>query len=157
MTGHRGLAGEIGHITVDPKGLRCGCGNIGCLETVASDLALARLISARLGKTVGIDQAIELARNRKLKIEAEIDRTIEYLAIGMAAVINILNPAAVLVQGRMFDLADKLFDRLLALVRRRALGPALEECKILRVSGSKLQNAVASTIYHLTTVLGPKV
>ena len=45
MAGHSGLAGEIGHITVDPQGRRCGCGNIGCLETVASDLALAGLIS----------------------------------------------------------------------------------------------------------------
>jgi N-acetylglucosamine repressor len=157
IAGHRGLAGEIGHITVDPNGRRCGCGNAGCLETVASDLALARAISDKLGKTISIDQAIDLARNGKLKADAEIGRTIEYLAIGVAAVVNVFNPAAVLVQGRMFDLGDGLFEQLLTLVRRRALGPALEGCKIVRVSGSKLQSAVAGTIYHLTTVLGPKV
>jgi predicted NBD/HSP70 family sugar kinase len=157
VTGHRGLAGEIGHITVEPHGRRCGCGNVGCLETVASDLALAELVSAKIGKTVSMAQVIELVRAGKLEIDAEIDRTIEYLAIGVAAVVNIFNPAAVLVQGWMFDLREGLFEQLLALVGRRALGPVLADCAILRVSGSKLQSAVAGTIYHLTTVLGPKV
>ena len=41
VRGHSGFAGEIGHITVEPKGRPCGCGNRGCLETVASDTALA--------------------------------------------------------------------------------------------------------------------
>ena len=40
VRGHSGFAGEIGHITVTPGGHRCGCGNRGCLETVASDTAL---------------------------------------------------------------------------------------------------------------------
>lgn len=40
--GTRGLAGEIGHIPVDPAGVRCACGSYGCLETVASGAALAR-------------------------------------------------------------------------------------------------------------------
>ena len=44
LVGHKGMAGEIGHITVEPNGRPCGCGNVGCLETVATDLALARLI-----------------------------------------------------------------------------------------------------------------
>jgi predicted NBD/HSP70 family sugar kinase len=157
VAGHSGLAGEIGHITVEANGRLCGCGNVGCLETVASDLALAELISAKIGKTVSMAQVIELVRAGKLEIDAEIDRTIEYLAIGVATVVNIFNPAAVLVKGRMFDLREGLFEQLLVLVGRRALRPVLADCTILRVSSSKLQSAVAGTIYHLTTVLGPKV
>jgi N-acetylglucosamine repressor len=155
IAGHRGLAGEIGHITIDPQGRRCGCGNIGCLETVASDLALASLISEKVGKTLSFARAFELVRSGELRADAEIDRTVQYLAIGIAAIVNIFNPAAVLVQARMFDVREGIFDQLLEHVRRRALGPVLADCKIMRASGSKLQSAVAGIIHHLTSVLGP--
>ncbi len=157
MTGHSGLAGEIGHITVDLGGRRCGCGNIGCLETVASDLALAGLIAEKIGQTLSLARAFELVRSGELRADAEIDRTIAYLAIGIAAVVNIFNPAAVLVQARMFDVRAGVFEQLLELVQRRALSPVLADCKIMRAAGSKLQSAVAGTIHHLTSVLGPRV
>ncbi|MEF3403401.1 ROK family protein [Agromyces sp. CCNWLW203] len=42
LRGGHGIAGEIGHIPIDPAGVMCGCGQRGCLETVASGLAIAR-------------------------------------------------------------------------------------------------------------------
>ncbi|HHW14311.1 MAG TPA: ROK family protein, partial [Firmicutes bacterium] len=44
----RNAAGEVGHLTVDPNGLRCNCGNWECLETVASGLALVRRMAVAL-------------------------------------------------------------------------------------------------------------
>jgi N-acetylglucosamine repressor len=157
LAGHRGLAGEIGHITVDTSGRRCGCGNIGCLETVASDMALAGMISEKIGKSPGIAKTFELVRSGQVRADAEIDRTIEYLAIGVAAIANIFNPAAVFIHAGMFDLREGLFEQLLKIVRRRALSPVLADCQIMRASGSKLQSAVAGIIHHLTAVLGPRV
>ena len=157
MAGHNGLAGEIGHITVDPQGSRCGCGNVGCLETVASDMALAGMISARIGKTVNFAKAFEMVRSGELKADAEIDRAVEFLAIGVAALVNIFNPSAVLVLARMFDIREGLFEQLLEIVQRRALSPVVADCKIMRASCGKLQSAIAGTIHHLTSVLGPKV
>lgn len=43
LRGGHGVAGEIGHIPIDPHGVRCGCGQVGCLETVASGSAIARM------------------------------------------------------------------------------------------------------------------
>lgn len=43
LRGGRGAAGEIGHIPVDPSGVACACGQRGCLETVASGSAVARM------------------------------------------------------------------------------------------------------------------
>ena len=60
ITGHKGLAGEIGHIPHDPNGRLCGCGNRGCLETVASDSALAWMISQRIGRDVAIEEVLSL-------------------------------------------------------------------------------------------------
>jgi N-acetylglucosamine repressor len=157
IAGHSGLAGEIGHVTVVADGRRCGCGNVGCLETVASDLALAGLIAERVGRPLGMAKAFELVRSGQVRADAEIERTIEYLAIGIAALVNIFNPAAVLVHARLLDLQEGAFHRLTELVARRALSPSLADCKIMRSSTSKLQSAVAGTIHHLTSVLGPKV
>ncbi len=157
LSGHSGMAGEIGHITVEPNGRLCGCGNIGCLETVGNDTALAARISEKLGKPVDIQSVIEMAQAGKLDADAEIRQTIDYLAIGVAAVVNIFNPAAVFVQARMFDIRDGLFELLLEAVARRALGPSLAGCQVLRSSGTKLHAAVAGTIHHLTTVLRPRV
>lgn len=157
MAGHSGLAGEIGHITVEPNGRPCGCGNAGCLETVASDLALAGMISEKAGKSLNFTTAFELVRSGQVRADAEIDRAVEFLAIGVAALVNIFNPAAVLVQSRMFDVRKGVLEQLIERVRRRALGPAIADCKIMRASCSKLQSAIAGTIHHLTSDLGPKV
>ncbi len=157
MAGHNGLAGEIGHITVEPNGSRCGCGNVGCLETVASDMALAGMISAKIGKTMNITKAFDLVRSGVLNADAEIGRAVEFLAIGIAALINIFNPSAVLVLARMFDIREGLFEQLLEIIQRRALSPVVADCKIMRASCGKLQSAIAGTIHHLTSVVGPKV
>ena len=64
LKGRSGLAGEIGHITaVAEGGRKCGCGNTGCLETVASDSALAWHASQKLGRAVNVDEVIELAKS----------------------------------------------------------------------------------------------
>jgi glucokinase len=47
-TGFRGVSGEIGHMTVVPNGLRCGCGNRGCLETISSGPAITAEAARRI-------------------------------------------------------------------------------------------------------------
>lgn len=155
LSGQSGLAGELGHVTVEASGARCGCGNLGCLETVATDSALCRLVSAKLGRLVRIDEVIELTRTGQLDAISEVDRTCEYLAIAIAAVINIFNPSILFVHGRLFGLGDGLFSRLEARARERALKPSQAECQILLARGSKRQGAVAGILQHLTDSLVP--
>ena len=47
-TGSGGFAGELGHITIDRNGPVCNCGNVGCLEAMASGSAVARMARDRL-------------------------------------------------------------------------------------------------------------
>ena len=142
ITGHRGLGGELGHITVDPSGRLCGCGNHGCLETVATEAALVSAVSDKLGRLIEFDEMMPLMREGKLQPTTEINRTLEYLAIGIAAVINLFNPAAVLIYGRLFDVQEGLFEHLIEIVRRRSLPPSMADCRILHVlKGSKRQGA----------------
>jgi predicted NBD/HSP70 family sugar kinase len=151
LGGHSGLGGELGHITVDIHGQRCGCGNCGCLETVATDTALASALSTRLGRPVSIEEIVPLVQSGQLKAEKEITEVLEYLAVGLAAVINIFNPSRLFVHGRLLDARADLFARLLERTRQRALAPAMADCTIIRARGNKRLGATAGIIQRLTT------
>lgn len=56
LRGRNGTAGELGHITVDWHGKRCNCGNVGCLESIASGMAIAR----RAQEAIGMERGKEL-------------------------------------------------------------------------------------------------
>jgi N-acetylglucosamine repressor len=155
LTGHRGMAGEVGHITVSDAGWPCGCGNRGCLETVASDSSFARRVSKRLGRRVTIEKAIELARSGKPSLAEELDDTCRYLAVGVAAVINLFNPSTLFIHGRIFEADEGLFGRLVERARARALPPSFVDCRIVQARGSKRQGAIAGIIQHLTSAIGP--
>jgi predicted NBD/HSP70 family sugar kinase len=157
VRGHSGFAGEIGHITVCPGGRSCGCGNQGCLETVASDTALAWRVSRRLGRHVDIDEVIRLVRSGEVDLKEDCHEVIRYLAIGLAAVINIFNPSTLFIHGQIFDVEEDLFGRVLEETRKRALTPSFADCRIVRAQGSKRQGAVASIIQHLMDSVVPEM
>lgn len=157
MEGRSGLAGELGHVTVAPEGRLCGCGNRGCLETVATDSAFALALSERIGRSLDIDEALRLVRDNEVHAEQELRSVCEYLAIAMAAAINIFNPAMLFVHGRLFDAQDGLFEMTCELTRRRTLAPSFADCRILRARYNKSQGAIAAAMQSLFDSLGPLV
>ena len=122
LTGYSGFAGEIGHITVDPEGLLCGCGNKGCLETVASDPAYRRL-------------------RKKLSVAKASGEVLKYQALGVAAAINLFNPSVVCVHSALKDKVPDYLERLTKLTAARALAPSFQACKILIAGTGKLKGA----------------
>jgi predicted NBD/HSP70 family sugar kinase len=158
LRGHSGLAGEIGHVTaVANGGRRCGCGNTGCLETVASDSALAWHASRKLGRPVAVDEVIALARAGQVDLTAELDEIAGYLAVGVAAVINLFNPAVVFIHSPLFDIDQALLSRVIERAGQRTLPPSFAECRILQAEGSKHQGAVAGVIRYLTDAIAPEL
>ena len=158
LKGRSGLAGEIGHITaVAQGGRKCGCGNTGCLETVASDSALAWHASQKLGRAVNADEVIELAKSGAVDLRAELREVAGFVAVGVAAVVNLFNPAALFVHTPLFEIDPSLFELVCELARQRALPPSFAECEIVRAKGSKLQGAVAGVIQHLTDAVAPEL
>lgn len=155
LTGYSGLAGEIGHVTVELDGRLCGCGNHGCLETVASDSALAYAISQRLGRRVSVEEAIEGLRSGEIAPGPELQRTCRYLSVGIAAAINLFNPSTLFVHGRLFEADECLFPCLVEETRKRALPPSFADCRIVQAQASKRQGAIAAIIEHLTDQLAP--
>lgn len=153
LLGYSGLAGEIGHITIDPKGRTCGCGNHGCLETLATDSSFATRVSERLNSAMDFEEVRSLIETGEVDAEAELKDVTLYLAIAMAAAINMLNPKTLFIHAETFDLQDGLFEHVVELTRRRALSASFAQCEIRRATGNKQLGAVAGIIHHLTTEL----
>ena len=158
LTGHSGMAGEIGHLTaVAEGGQLCGCGNRGCLETVASDSALAVRASEKLGRKVDVDEVIDLVTTGQVDIRAELTEAVRYLAVGVAAVINLFNPATLFIHSRLFEIDEALFEAVVEKARQRSLPPSFADCRIVRARGSKRQGAVAGVIQQLTNAVAGDV
>lgn len=158
LKGRSGLAGEIGHFTaVAEGGRRCGCGNTGCLETVASDSALAWHASRKLGRAVNVDEVIELAKSGAVDLHAELREVAGFVAVSVAAVINLFNPATVFIHTPLFEIDPTLFETVVEKARERALPPSFADCRIVRAKGSKRQGAVAGIIQHLTDAVAPEL
>jgi predicted NBD/HSP70 family sugar kinase len=151
VTGHSGLAGEVGHITAVADGGRvCGCGNRGCLETVASDRALAVRASEKLGRDVDVDEVIDLLKAGAVDLADELRSAVKYHAVGVAAVLNLFNPATLFIHTRLFETDPNLFDEVVRQAGARALPPAFADCRIVPAKGSKRQGAVAGIVRRLT-------
>jgi N-acetylglucosamine repressor len=127
------------------------------LETVASDTSLAWRVSRRLGREVDIDEVIRLVHSGELDIGQECNDLVRFLAIGLAAVINVFNPSTLFIHGQLFDADERLFGRVLEQTSKRALAPSFADCRIIRAQGSKKQGAIAGIIQHLIDSVVPEM
>lgn len=135
--GARGLAGEVGHMIVDPAGPRCVCGSRGCLEAMASGAALAerarKLIESGraplLQEIVGYreptatDLFTAAQRGDKLA-EAEIRHAGHVLGLALGSLVNVLNPEAITLSGGLLAMGEILLDPMRKAMYSLAYGPA---------------------------------
>ena len=157
LAGQNGFAGEIGHSTVVSNGLRCHCGNRGCLETVASQWALVDRVSQRLKRDVDMDEVVNLVRDGNVVATSEVRRLCKYLAIGLSHAVNMFNPGRVFVYGRIFEDFPELLDLLVEQTGRLSLRPAFAKCQISRAGTTPLEGAIASIISYLTDARVPEM
>lgn len=101
LTGAAGYGGEVGHIPVNPDGLPCRCGSTGCWETeVGAGALLRRAGEPAEGGTAAWDEVLRAAAaGSPVALEAFAE-TGRWMGIGLAGIINVLNPQLVLLGGR---------------------------------------------------------
>jgi predicted NBD/HSP70 family sugar kinase/biotin operon repressor len=128
--GHRGTAGEIGHVLMDPSGVICRCGNRGCLETLASAPAVVDLISASRARHVSIEDVLALARDGDAGARRAIGDAGRAVGSALAALVNALNPEMVVVGGDLSEAGDVLLEPLRASLERSALPVATESLTV---------------------------
>jgi glucokinase len=144
--GHNLTAGEIGHMVIEVNGPKCGCGNRGCLEALASRTAIFRKIQSAVKdgqKTILTDMlGDDLAdmRSGDLRkairkgdkfVEKIVEEAAEYAGIGVANLINILNPEIVVVGGGVIEaLENEVMPSLLKAVKEHVMPGTMDGIKI---------------------------
>lgn len=116
LTGATGIAGHLGHVTVDPNGPRCSCGRRGCVEQVASGSAIAREATALFGRPHTTEQVFEAAAEDEPWARAIIQESVTNLAAAIATIRMVLDPELVVIGGGV-GLAKGYIDRLHAALR----------------------------------------
>ncbi len=130
--GKCGFAGELGHITVNPEGDLCNCGNRGCLETEASAPKIVRnyqALSGTGGPVTSRDVYLLARKGDKAALES-FARCAYYLGIGLGIVINFLNPERILVGGGVVSAGRYLLAPAVAEARRRSHRVSFACCRI---------------------------
>lgn len=135
--GASGLAGEIGHIIVNPAGPKCNCGSRGCLEAMVSGVAFAGRAAKLLGERkspvlheiVGYgeptaEHLYEAASRGDITCEAEIRHGGHLLGLGLGSLVNVLNPDAVTLSGGLLAMGEMLVGPMRAAMYSLAYGPA---------------------------------
>ncbi|WP_420450043.1 ROK family protein [Candidatus Palauibacter sp.] len=164
------VAAEIGHMTIDSTGRKCGCGNYGCLEAYASGPAIAsRAVDGLKAGAESMLPALVEGDLRAITAETVSDaivagdeyagdvmrETARYLGTGLANLINVLNPEMIVVSGGVTRAGRHLFDPLRREVRKRAFRPAAEACRIVRTELGGMAGVIGAAAVFRVARLGP--
>ena len=136
IRGHDNIAGEFGHMPLNLEGPPCMCGASGCWEAYVSNLAsIARYFGHNLSKvdtnsivehhnSFTVIDLIGRARSGDPKAITAIDSTARYLGLGLAAIINLLNPDVIYLAGEIIMAWDLIEARVRQAISERALTEA---------------------------------
>jgi len=142
--GATGVAGELGHMTIEPDGPLCGCGNRGCLEALASGTAIAArgeelvaqggsALLARLAQEeddLTAETVSRAADQGDIACQGIIRRARYYLGVGLASYVNIFNPEVIIIGGGLAKAGELLLAPARAEMAARAMREALKAVQL---------------------------
>lgn len=145
--GKCGMTGELGHIIVEPNHpVQCTCGNYGCLETLASGRAIAMQAQNEIHKSKYLLQYCDgnpenitaetvaiAAREGDIHSQKILLKSAEYIGIGLATLVNLFNPEAIILGGGLVYAGDYLFNQIPTIIEKRTL-PQISRNVIVQTS-----------------------
>ena len=135
LHGAVGMAGELGHMTIDPNGNPCGCGNFGCLEKIASATAVEAMADMMsLGNHLTSQQVYELTLDGNEKAKMIFQQMGWALGIGLANLINIFNYPLFLLSGGMLPAWDAFAPTMMEEIRKRSFTFRNTETRVERAT-----------------------
>ncbi|MGC9468497.1 MAG: ROK family protein [Anaerolineae bacterium] len=167
LSGVSGLAGEVGHMTIDPHGPRCNCGKLGCWEAFVSAPALFNRIremiaagqSSELTEDVlanfnrsAIPTVVEAAQKGDEATRNALAETANLIGLGLADLVNVFNPERVVLGGYLSPLYPLMLPQIESVVEERALRWTCEACDIAIAeygSDASLMGTIATIYDHV--------
>lgn len=158
--GATGTSGEIGHIIVDVGGRPCGCGGCGCLEAYASRLAIEKRIIGALKKGRKSDIENYLVEDKPIKtsmirkslenkdelVTQIINEASEYLASGLASVINFYNPKLIILGGGLMNAVDYFYEKSTTLAKIKSLQTPATNIKFARAKLGDFSGVIGAAL-----------
>lgn len=165
--GASGITGEIGHMMVDSNGLKCNCGNYGCLETIASTTRIVeqakKLVKEGVASKLNDIQDVEEISAQSV-IDAARDgdgvsinlllESARFLGLAISSIVNILNPEKVILGKEFVNYADIVLDHLKEIVRCKALKQTAKDIEITRSKLGERASLLGSAIIPLKVFFG---
>ena len=163
-TGAIGIAGEVGHMTIDDNGPICSCGNRGCWEMLASGTALSREARLRISKGVKTSileyaegnienvsaQAIQRAAEKGDKLAKElVAQTGYYVGVGLASLVNIFNPELIVIGGGLSNIGDMLLEPAFKTAEKRAYKEAFQAVRFSSAELGRNSGVIGAATFAL--------
>jgi glucokinase len=157
-----GTAGEIGHLTMDPDGPLCTCGNRGCLETYASGVAIQKLAMRRLadapdslllqladGDPTRVTPALvgQAATMGDATAQSILAHVTKYLGVGVANIVTTLSPDCVVLGGSVANLGEQLLAPVRAIVRERCRAIPVDRVRIVQAELGPDAGAIGAALW----------
>jgi len=154
--GASGSAGEVGHMTVQPKGLTCACGSKGCWETTIGlralltdavpDLAGALMRDRRLSPEAKLAPVLSRARAQHPQALKGLAKYGHWLGVGLANIVDAYNPEVIVLGGFIPQIAEWVLPEALRTLEADALTDAFRRCRVELTTLGFTAGALGGTI-----------
>jgi glucokinase-like ROK family protein len=140
--GSSGVAGEIGHFTVDEDGLLCDCGNRGCLEAMAGAPQLVRyaleagyvsgeaIAGDQCQREIDVAEVVQAALAGDNACQSAIRRGGAYIGVALANLVNLVNPSVILLDGSVARSGAMLLEPITKAIEERSLWAASRATRV---------------------------
>ncbi len=165
--GTGGSAGEVGHIVVDENGPRCGCGNYGCLETIASTVRIvdkarrmvrqgvvSKLNDVGDADEISLEQIANAARQGDEAARSLLNEAARYLGIALSNLVNTLNPSRIVLGKDFVVYGDLVMDILRNVIDTKALKRPASNVEIMATEIGERASTLGAAIIPLKMLFG---
>lgn len=142
--GARGPSGEVGHTTIIKGGRRCGCGNRGCLEAYTNEKGIRKTAKEIFNREIDTITLFEMAKKGDKKAIKVWKITGKYLGIGLANLVDILNPDILIVGGGIANAGEFLLGPARKEMRKNILSPLAKNSKVVRAKLGEFAGAIGA-------------
>jgi len=133
-SGPHGIAGEWGHVAIDPSGLDCFCGKKGCIETKISGSGVERTFEKKYGKKIPMNEIVNQARKDHPECLDIFSHFLDNFGLALGGLISILDPDAVVLGGGLSNIQE-LYTIGIEKMRKYAFHPGVRTPVLKNVLG----------------------
>ncbi len=147
--GFSSSAGELGHMTIDVNGPKCACGNNGCIEALCASQAIIGKVKRLLKKgltpifnevlegsldSLNVKKVFSAARRGDEIALEVVNESATYLGVGLAGIVNLLNPEVVVIGGGITDGGAGFVETVAQEIKRRAFDSAVDKLVVAKAA-----------------------